>query len=99
MAPLPEKESFFDKFSRKCIEEPLVPIGALATVGFLTGGLVSFRNGKAALSQKMMRGRIVAQAATVLVLMSGGMMGMGGSPKQTAEEKLIKDIEGTSKAL
>mmetsp|Transcript_31174 Transcript_31174/g.41243 ORF Transcript_31174/g.41243 Transcript_31174/m.41243 type:complete len:100 (+) Transcript_31174:73-372(+) len=84
-------ESFFEKFMRKSKEEPLVPLGAMATLGFLGAGLWSFRNGKAALSQQMMRGRIIAQAATVGILMSGGMMGMG-LKRQTAEEKILETI-------
>ncbi|KAH7674453.1 Hypoxia induced protein domain-containing protein [Dioscorea alata] len=33
----------------------LVPIGAFATAGVLTAGLISFRQGKSQLGQKLMR--------------------------------------------
>ena len=46
---------------RKVSENPLVPIGALLTTGFLFNGLFKFGRRDSAASQKMMRGRIVAQ--------------------------------------
>jgi len=42
--------------------------GALITAGVLVGGLVAFKQGKKNLSQQMMRARIVAQGATVALM-------------------------------
>mmetsp|Transcript_2449 Transcript_2449/g.5039 ORF Transcript_2449/g.5039 Transcript_2449/m.5039 type:complete len:89 (+) Transcript_2449:250-516(+) len=47
---------------------PLVLVGALATGGVLTMGLVAFRQGNMAMSQKMMRARVILQGATVALL-------------------------------
>lgn len=54
-----------------CTEQPLIPIGAVATVGFLLAGLRSFRAGNKAHSQLMMRGRVAAQAFTVVAIYFG----------------------------
>lgn len=59
---------FFSKFADKAKKDPLVPVGCAATLACLFGGLYAFSKGKAALSQKLMRARVVAQSATILVL-------------------------------
>jgi uncharacterized YccA/Bax inhibitor family protein len=43
--------------------------GALVTAGVLTAGLISFRYGNSRLGQKLMRARVVAQGATVALMM------------------------------
>jgi len=53
----------------KSVKNPFVPLGALATAGVLTAGLVSFRNGNYQLSQKLMRARVVTQAGTVALML------------------------------
>ena len=55
------QETANEKLMRKVSENPLVPIGALLTTGFLFNGLFKFGRRDSAASQKMMRGRIVAQ--------------------------------------
>jgi hypothetical protein len=50
-------------------DQPFVPIGCAVTVGFLLSGFKAFRDGKAARSQQMMRGRVMAQGATVAVML------------------------------
>mmetsp|Transcript_21852 Transcript_21852/g.65500 ORF Transcript_21852/g.65500 Transcript_21852/m.65500 type:complete len:98 (+) Transcript_21852:707-1000(+) len=59
---------FLSKFRAKAEKDPLVPVGCGATLACLLAGLYTFHTGQAALSQKMMRARVVAQAATVVVL-------------------------------
>ncbi len=49
-------------------------LGCLATVGALSFGLVSFKRGNMAMSQTMMRLRVVAQGGTVLALIGGMAM-------------------------
>ncbi|CAN8068212.1 unnamed protein product [Agarophyton chilense] len=49
-------------------KNPLVPAGALTTAAVLGIGLLAFRAGNTRLSQTMMRARVVAQAATLVVL-------------------------------
>uniref|UniRef100_A0A1L8DZU5 Putative hig1 domain family member 2a mitochondrial n=1 Tax=Nyssomyia neivai TaxID=330878 RepID=A0A1L8DZU5_9DIPT len=60
-----------DKMIRKIKENPLVPIGCLATAGALTYGLWNFRRGNQRTAQLMMRTRIIAQGLTVVALMVG----------------------------
>lgn len=43
-------------------------LGALVTAGVLTAGLISFRYGNSQLGQKLMRARVVAQGATVALM-------------------------------
>lgn len=43
--------------------------GALGTAAVLMGGLVAFKKGNKQLSQTMMRARIIAQGATVAIML------------------------------
>lgn len=43
-------------------------VGAIATAGVLAMGLVSFKRGNTALSQKLMRTRVLVQGATVALM-------------------------------
>jgi len=65
------QEDFKVKFTRKFKENPLIPIGALLTAGFLAKGLGKFARKDSAGSQNMMRGRIVAQSFTILAMVAG----------------------------
>ncbi|CAO1391194.1 unnamed protein product [Diamesa hyperborea] len=60
-----------DKMFRKIKENPMVPIGCLATAGALSFGLYSFKQGERKMSQYMMRARIFAQGFTVVALILG----------------------------
>ncbi|XP_022852785.1 RING-H2 finger protein ATL48-like isoform X2 [Olea europaea var. sylvestris] len=61
-----ELEELFQEKRR--VRNPFVPIGALITAGVLTAGLISFRQGNSNLGQKLMRARVVAQGATVALM-------------------------------
>lgn len=52
----------------KLRKNPLVPIGAGCTALVLACGLFSFKNGSYIWSQRMMRARVFAQAATIGVM-------------------------------
>mmetsp|Transcript_13978 Transcript_13978/g.17605 ORF Transcript_13978/g.17605 Transcript_13978/m.17605 type:complete len:121 (+) Transcript_13978:146-508(+) len=60
-------ETFDEKLYRKCTEQPLVPIGAIATAWCLGSGIKSFMNRDIARSQTMMRARVAAQFGTILI--------------------------------
>ncbi|XP_071444996.1 HIG1 domain family member 2A, mitochondrial [Hetaerina americana] len=64
-------ETSKEKFIRKVKENPLVPIGCMATAGALTYGLWSFRSGNRVMSQYMMRLRVAAQGFTLVALIVG----------------------------
>ncbi|XP_043843226.1 HIG1 domain family member 2A, mitochondrial [Dromiciops gliroides] len=59
------------KFIRKVRENPVVPIGCLATAGALSYGLYCFHRGNSQRSQMMMRTRIFAQGFTVMAILGG----------------------------
>lgn len=65
----PEKTG--NKFMKRVKENPLVPIGCLATVGALTYGLLQFKRGNMQKSQQAMRLRVLAQGGTVIALVGG----------------------------
>lgn len=54
-------------------QNPLVPIGLFATIGFLTNGFRQMIKGDVVQQQYMMRGRVAAQGFTVMALV-GGML-------------------------
>lgn len=61
----------------KLKKNPLVPLGAVATGIVLCAGLLAFRSGNSALSQKLMRARVFTQGATLGVLatsVAGGVV-------------------------
>ncbi|EDW82578.1 HIG1 domain family member 2A, mitochondrial [Drosophila tropicalis] len=77
LGPHVEIETTKEKLQRKIKENPLVPIGCLATTAALTMGLYNFRTGNRKMSQLMMRTRIAAQGFTVLALVVGVVMTYG----------------------
>ncbi|XP_031842485.1 HIG1 domain family member 2A, mitochondrial [Nomia melanderi] len=64
-------ETFLEKAKRKTKENPLVPIGTLATISALSYGLYSFSKGDRVMSQYMMRARVGAQAFTICCMVGG----------------------------
>ncbi|KAB0794730.1 hypothetical protein PPYR_11569 [Photinus pyralis] len=66
-----QAETMQAKMKRKMKENPLVPIGCLATVAALCYGLWSFKQGRPQMSQKMMRMRIAAQGFTIVAFIVG----------------------------
>lgn len=64
-------ETIFEKAKRKTRDNPLVPLGVLATTAALTVGLISFSRGKTEMQQYMMRARVGAQAFTIICIVAG----------------------------
>ncbi|KAJ8913856.1 hypothetical protein NQ315_003765 [Exocentrus adspersus] len=75
-------ETFSQKFQRKFLENPFVPIGCLATALALSYGLWTFRSGQKKMSQYMMRTRVAAQGLTVLALITGITIGANSKIKK-----------------
>ncbi|XP_073147056.1 RING-H2 finger protein ATL48-like [Henckelia pumila] len=61
-----ELEELFQ--GKKRVRNPFVRVGAFIIAGVLTAGLISFRHGNSHLGQKLMRARVVAQGATVVLM-------------------------------
>ncbi|XP_078033507.1 HIG1 domain family member 2A, mitochondrial [Augochlora pura] len=64
-------ETFTEKVVRKTKENPLVPIGTIATISALTFGIWNFYKGNTKMSQQMMRARVGAQAFTIFSMVVG----------------------------
>ncbi|XP_076651646.1 HIG1 domain family member 2A, mitochondrial [Halictus rubicundus] len=64
-------ETFREKLIRKTKENPLVPLGTVATLSALTIGLWHFYVGNTKMSQYMMRARVGAQGFTLLSIVAG----------------------------
>ncbi|EDV99677.1 HIG1 domain family member 2A, mitochondrial [Drosophila grimshawi] len=77
LGPVVEIETTKERLVRKIKENPLVPIGCLATTAALSAGLYNFRTGNRKMSQLMMRTRIAAQGFTVVALIVGVAMTYG----------------------
>lgn len=93
--PGAKKTTFLGKTWEKTKQDPLVPIGTFLTAGVLFGGLWTLKTGQAALSQKFMRARVLAQGATVACICAGGFLLGSADPanklkKETYEDKLLE---------
>lgn len=93
-----EPEGFVGKTKRKFYQEPLVPLGMAATVGFLLTGFKAFKNGDSAKSQSMMRWRIIAQGLTIAAMFGGVYFGglVPHDRPKTMEEKMARLEAGSS---
>merc|ERR1712083_639677 len=89
------QEAPSEKLVRKFKENPFLPIGCGATTFFLVNGLFKFGRKDSEGSQKMMRGRIVAQGFTVMALLTGIMVSMRKNtwvaPTSDPNGQLLKD--------
>lgn len=89
VAPPVPVESFWEKAVRKTKNEPLVPVGAIVTTFFLLRGLSAFHQGDKKRAQMLMRGRVAAQAFTVLAMGVGAFYGFKPHNRPTnMEEKM-----------
>jgi len=75
--------TFTQKASAKAKQNPLIPIGLLATVAALTLGLRAVSRGDKWQSQMMMRARIGAQGFTILAVLASIMY--AGHNQQSTE--------------
>ncbi|EIW79741.1 hypothetical protein CONPUDRAFT_16626, partial [Coniophora puteana RWD-64-598 SS2] len=64
-------ETYSDKAYRKFKENPLVPVGALATCGALIMATVKMRKGDSRSFNHWLRARVAAQALTVAFVCAG----------------------------
>ncbi|CAI2350640.1 unnamed protein product [Caenorhabditis sp. 36 PRJEB53466] len=69
---------------QKALNNPLVPLGMLTTVGCLVGMMVASLRRSSRDAQYFMRGRVVAQGFTVAALVGGAVMFGIGAPTEDA---------------
>lgn len=98
--PMPQKpDRSWASLKKKMWEQPLVPVGCLVTVGFLLRGLYAAKNGQKLTASQSMKGRVMAQGFTAIVVVAGIYMQGGDSravPKISFGEKL-EQAEETKK--
>jgi hypothetical protein len=87
---IPVDETFSEKIIRKTRDEPFVPIGAAVTTYFLFSGLRAFHQGKQATAQKLMRGRVAAQAFTVIAMAYGAYIGFKPHDRPKDMEEVLQ---------
>ncbi|ORY92716.1 hypoxia induced protein conserved region-domain-containing protein [Leucosporidium creatinivorum] len=90
-APPPRQQSTWERFSQKFKEEPLVPIGIVATVAALLGATSALQKGNRTQFNKMLRYRVAAQGVTVVAA-------LGGSIYYQQERRATRDAEQAAKA-
>ncbi|AOW02969.1 altered inheritance of mitochondria protein 31, mitochondrial [Yarrowia lipolytica] len=81
-----EKSPGYYKILERCKEQPLVPLGCLATCGALILSARALRVGNKRQANRMFFARVAFQGLTVAALI-GGAMYYGQDPKQKLEQK------------
>ncbi|KAK4531177.1 hypothetical protein CCYA_CCYA07G2034 [Cyanidiococcus yangmingshanensis] len=76
LGDLTPKGPSLNKFSKN----PWVPAGAILTAAVLAGGIAAFQRGNVIWSQRMMRARVAAQGATILILAASVGMFQNSKP-------------------
>ncbi|GAA6062099.1 hypothetical protein JCM10212_002349 [Sporobolomyces blumeae] len=80
----PPPQGTWAKFSRKFKEEPLVPIGCMATVVALLAASSALQKGNRTQFNKMLRYRVAAQGFTVIAAL-GGSVYFGAQRRQARQ--------------
>mmetsp|Transcript_21788 Transcript_21788/g.19849 ORF Transcript_21788/g.19849 Transcript_21788/m.19849 type:complete len:99 (+) Transcript_21788:91-387(+) len=94
---IPNNENAYEKAIRKLKNEPLIPLGALATVGFLVNGLRNLYTGNQKQSQLMMRYRVAAQLFTIVVVAVSAQYGLKVHDRpKNMEEKMAREDNDNS---
>lgn len=90
-------ENGFQKVSRRLREEPLIPIGCIATVAAFTGAYRAMRRGDHQQVQRMFRARVAAQAFTVIAMVAGSWYYAADRQKQKELWKLKEQQDAEEK--
>ncbi|KWU46206.1 hypothetical protein RHOSPDRAFT_32202 [Rhodotorula sp. JG-1b] len=100
--PPPQDPTTWAKFSRKFKEEPLVPLGCLATVAALLGASSALQKGNRTQFNMFLRYRVAAQGLTlVAALGAANFMGSragGGSVYYGAQRRAQREADRAAKA-
>uniref|UniRef100_A0A0K0ERX3 HIG1 domain-containing protein n=1 Tax=Strongyloides stercoralis TaxID=6248 RepID=A0A0K0ERX3_STRER len=68
-----EGENFFKAAMSRSLKNPFVPVGLVATCSCLVGMIIATKKRELLKAQYYMRGRIAAQAFTIVALVVGGL--------------------------
>lgn len=82
---------FWDKMVFHCKQQPLVPLGTLATTGAVTLAVLNVKNGNKQKAQIWFRWRVGLQAFTLAALVAGSYLyGKNSKERATHEEQMRK---------
>jgi len=92
-----EEESGFGRLTRRMREEPLIPLGCLATCAALYAAQRSIKAGDKHRTNRMFRLRIAAQGFTIVAMMVGAKYWEGDRKKRKEFEDALKEKKATEK--
>lgn len=90
----PQQVDFISKCIANCKQQPLVPLGTLATVVAVTLATINLKKGHARGAQKWFRYRVGFQGFTIAALVVGGIV----YGKETAAQKKTREEQLQEKA-
>ncbi|KAK5113668.1 hypothetical protein LTR62_003295 [Meristemomyces frigidus] len=91
------EESRYQKFQRKVLEEPLIPLGCALTCWALIEATRSIRSGDKHRTNRMFRRRIYAQGFTILAMVAGSAYWESDRQKRNQYNELKSDVEKKEK--
>ena len=91
------EEGRWGKFSRKIRQEPLVPLGCLATCYALYAASRSIRSGNAIKTNQMFRARVYAQGFTLVAIVVGSVYYKDERFNRKKFEKVVEDKKAAEK--
>ena len=91
------EEGWTAKLGRRMKEEPLIPLGCLATCYALYGASRAMRQGKAYDVNRYFRARIYAQGFTLLCIVAGGLYYKDARMERKAKEKKYTEQKAAEK--
>ncbi|OJJ44612.1 hypothetical protein ASPZODRAFT_18188 [Penicilliopsis zonata CBS 506.65] len=89
-SPQFKEETDFQKFRRRLTEEPLIPLGCVATSYALFRAYRSMKAGDSVEMNRMFRARIYAQAFTLVAIVAGGMYFKTERQQRREFEKVVE---------
>ncbi|KAG9003598.1 Respiratory supercomplex factor 1, mitochondrial [Tulasnella sp. JGI-2019a] len=90
--PRTELDNFIQKGWNKCKQQPFVPAGILLTTFALLGAVREFKRGNSQNMNRFLRGRVLAQGATVAAMLIGSYFyETSNQEKKEQEQKAERD--------
>ena len=91
------EENRWGKFTRRLKEEPLIPLGCLATCYALYAASRSIRSGNAIKTNQMFRARVYAQGFTLACIVLGSVFYQDERLKRRKFDKVLEDKKAAEK--
>lgn len=88
---LTSRDDIIQRIKTKCKEQPIVPLGTLATTGAVILAGISMKRGQKLKTQIYFRYRIGFQLVTLIALVTGGMMLQESEEKRKTREDILRE--------